>query len=283
VPGLAVDRYGEVGIVHAGSAVTLAAALPELRAGLPMLHTAYGKVHPRRANRRVPAELRALAPVQPLWGPDVAEVIVSEAGVRYLVRPTSGLSVGLFLDMREVRAWLPGVAAGRHVLNLFAYTCSFGVCAALGGAARVLNLDLARPYLAWGKQNYQLQDLPIRESDFVYGEAFDWLARFARRGELFDLVIVDPPSFSSAGFAVARDYPRLITAAARVVAPTGILLAASNHAGTSDARFASWLRSALETTGRQSRLMRRWHEPAVDFPVAQGGQPYLKVRALALE
>jgi 23S rRNA (cytosine1962-C5)-methyltransferase len=134
---------------------------------------------------------------------------------------------------------------------------------------------LARPH--------RLNELAIDSRDFIYGDAFDWLARFARRGTRFDLVIVDPPSFSSTPFAVTRDYPRLVDAAARVVAPAGILVAATNHAGTSERRFEAWLHAGLATAGRDGQILERWHEPDADFPVAPGLQPYLKVRALVLD
>jgi 23S rRNA (cytosine1962-C5)-methyltransferase len=169
------------------------------------------------------------------------------------------------------------------VLNLFAYTCSFGVCAVHGGAARTVNLDLSKRYLDWGKANYRLNHLPIDERDFIFGDAFDWLRRFARREMRFNVVIVDPPSFSSTPFSVTRDYTRLVGAAARTVAPGGILVVATNHAGTSDERFESWLEDGLESADRDGRLAQRWHEPAVDFPVPVGQQPYLKVRALVLD
>jgi 23S rRNA (cytosine1962-C5)-methyltransferase len=208
---------------------------------------------------------------------------VLEHGVRYLARPNSGLSVGLFLDMREVRAWVREVAAGRRVLNLFAYTCAFGVCATLTGAKRVLNIDLSRSALEWGRTNYTLNSCPIDPYDFVRGDALDWLKRFARRGEQFDLVIVDPPSFSTSGrgaFSVERDFPTLAEAAARVVAPGGILLAATNHAGITDRQFDQRLSAGLGAAGRVAELVRTWHEPMPDFPVARGRRPYLKVRAL---
>jgi 23S rRNA G2069 N7-methylase RlmK/C1962 C5-methylase RlmI len=97
------------------------------------------------------------------------------------------------------------------------------------------------------------------------------------------MVIVDPPSFSSTPFSVTRDYPRLVEAAARIVAPAGILLAATNHAGTSDEHFDHWLHSGLTMAGRYGRLRSSWHEPTVDFPLAAGRLPYLKVRALVLD
>jgi 23S rRNA G2069 N7-methylase RlmK/C1962 C5-methylase RlmI len=96
-------------------------------------------------------------------------------------------------------------------------------------------------------------------------------------------VIVDPPSFSSTPFSITRDYARLVGLAARVVSPAGILVAAANHAGTSDGRFDSWVRTGLATAGRRGYPVGRWHEPAVDFPVRPGVRPYLKVRALVLD
>jgi 23S rRNA (cytosine1962-C5)-methyltransferase len=283
VPGLAVDRYADVAIVHADSESVLRRWAGPLRAEQVGCSSAYAKTHPRGLHRVPVEQVRRLAPEQPLWGPRVDAVEVREGGARYLVKPPAGLSVGLFLDMREVRAWLRGHAAVRTVLNLFAYTCSFGVSAALGGAARVLNLDLSRSYLEWGKQNYRLNGLTAIDRDFVYGDALDWLGRLARREARFDLVIVDPPSFSSTPFSVTRDYARLVMLAARVVAPTGILLAATNHATTSDERFDLWLRTGLGMAERHARLVRSWHEPAADFPVAAGRSPYLKVRALGLD
>ena len=283
MPGLAIDRYADVAVIHAGSPELLRRWLAAIRADLAGFGAAYAKVHPRAASRVTPDEVRRLAPDQPVWGAAVDEVEVIEHGVRYLARPGAGLSVGLFLDMREVRGWLRGAAGGRRVLNLFAYTCAFGVSAALGGAARVLNLDLSRGYLDWGKANYRLNELPVEDRDFVSGDAFDWLGRFARRGERFDVVIVDPPSFSSTPFSVTRDYPRLVEAAARTVAPAGILLVATNHAGTSDDRFDAWLQNGLTLAGRHGQVVQRWHEPRLDFPQAPGRRPYLKVRALNLD
>ena len=270
-PGLAMDRFGDVLVIHAESEALIPGPLDEFC-------SAYVKLHPSKG--------KPVALPRPAWGEPVDEVVVRENGAAFAIRTTAGVSPGLFIDMREVRAWVRHVASGRRVLNLFAYTCAFGVCAALGGAARVLNLDLSRSYLAWGQDNFRLNGLAVDAGDFVYGEALDWLRRFTRRGELFDLVIVDPPSFSTAGrvaFAVERDYPRLVEAAARVVASQGMLLAATNHGATTDARFEAGVARGLASAGRRGRLVRSWHEPSVDFPVAPGAAPYLKVRALVLE
>lgn len=281
--GLAIDRYADIAVVHADSWDVVERWQPEMEDALEWTSSAYVKVHPPRSGGLSAAEQRRLAPGEPLWGNDVEELEVQENQVRYLIRPDAGLSVGLFLDMREVRGWLGGRVRQRSVLNLFAYTCSFGVVAALGGASRVVNVDVSKQYLEWGKINYSLNDVPTDDRDFIYGDAFDWLGRFARRGLFFDVVIVDPPSFSSTPFAVTRDFARLITAAARVVAPDGILVGATNHTGVSDHQVDAWLDSGLQAAERHGRLIRSWHEPLPDFPVATGLAPYLKVRALALD
>jgi 23S rRNA (cytosine1962-C5)-methyltransferase len=283
IPGLAVDRYADVAVIHSDSSTLLEGWLPELHQELESFGSAYAKVHPRGVSHLQAEARQRLAPEEPVWGRRVEAVTVEELGVRYQVRPGAGLSVGLFLDMREIRRWLRQVCDGREVLNLFAYTCSLGVCAVLGGARRVVNLDLSRPYLEWGKANYQLNACAAEARDFIYGEAFDWLHRFARRGERFDLVIVDPPSFSSTPFSVRRDYPRLVQAAARVTSPGGMLLAATNHVATSSARFEAWLQQGLAAADRRGEIVQRWHEPEEDFPHAAGLRPYLKARAVKVE
>jgi 23S rRNA (cytosine1962-C5)-methyltransferase len=272
-------------VIHADGSDVVDDWLDALRAPLLQtgLRSAYLKVHPGRASHLSTSDVRRLAPDRPVWGPPANDVIVHENGVGYVVRPTAGLSVGLFVDMREVRAWLRGAAAARTVLNTFAYTCAFGVSASLGGAGRVVNLDISRQYLAWGQANYRLNGLAVDPHDFVFGDTFDWLGRFARRGERFDIVVIDPPSFSSTPFSVTRDYPKLVDAAARVVAPAGILLAATNHAASSDARFAGWLRAGLASADRRAQVLKSWHAPDIDFPVTAGRGGHLKVRALVLD
>jgi 23S rRNA (cytosine1962-C5)-methyltransferase len=284
-PGLAVDRYADVAVIHADASHVVDDWLDALHGPLLEIgvRSAYVKVHPGRASHLSASDVQRLAPDTPAWGPPVNEVHVAENGVSYAVRPTAGLSVGLFVDMREVRSWLRRAAATRSVLNTFAYTCAFGVSATLGGASRVVNLDISRQYLAWGQANYRLNGLAVDRHDFVFGDAADWLERFGRRGERFDLVVVDPPTFSSTPFSVTRDYPRLVDAAARVVAPGGILLAATNHAATSDKRFEGWLRAGLASADRRARVLKSWHEPDIDFPAAAGRGTYLKVRALVLD
>lgn len=121
----------------------------------------YIKYRPTQASRLSESERAALAPTEPLLGEPLTETIATENGARYIIRPTDGLSVGLFLDMREQREWVKANAKNRTVLNCFAYTCAFGIVAQQGGAARAVNLDLSKQYLDWGKRNAELNGLSV--------------------------------------------------------------------------------------------------------------------------
>ncbi|MBI2756650.1 MAG: class I SAM-dependent rRNA methyltransferase [Chloroflexi bacterium] len=288
LPGLAVDHLGEDLVLHAYS-TTAGAIEPRLADLLAEQHPSaalYLKRHPAEAGRVTLADAPRLAPETPIRGPRRPVTVVRENGLAYVVRMDRGLSYGLFLDMREVRAWVQSVVVGREVLNLFAYTCAFGVAATAGGAARVLNVDLARPYLTWGKENYKANGFTPDHQDFVFGDSFDWLRRFARRGQRFGLVIVDPPSFSrgpSGTFSVQRDAAALVSSAAAVVDRAGILLVATNHAGMADTAVDRAIREGLRAAHRSAEILRSWHEPSIDFPPAPRASPYLKVRALQLD
>lgn len=280
--GVTVDRYSNVLVVSlygelaAGPRAALLAALTEL----PGVQAIYCKQRPPEAARLTEGEIARLAPAEPVWGVPLAEIEILENGLRYLIRPGAGLSVGLFLDMREMRDRVRAWAAGRTVLNTFAYTCAFGVAARAGGAARVLNLDLSKPALTWGQANYRANGFTPDPYDFVYGDAFDWLARFARRGQRFDLVILDPPGFARADgrpFSAARDYARLVALAAPVVSADGLLLACCNVAALPLRAFQRQVMDGIAAAGRRGVLMGKFCEPALDFPTPVGASPYLKL------
>src|SRR5258707_2522580 len=119
---------------------------------------------------------------------------VREHGLSYWVDFQSGYSQGLFLDQRLNRQRLRELCPGKTVLNTFAYTCSFGVAAVAAGA-KAVKLELSRNYLEWGQENYRLNGLEPEQTDFIYGDVFDWLARFAKPGRRFDVVGLGPPTF----------------------------------------------------------------------------------------
>ncbi len=283
VPGLALDRFGDCLVAHLYDDIEVDRDLLSEARRLVAARAVYAKRRPSQASRLTDAERDALAPATPLLGKAVPETVVLEGGAQFEIRPGGGLSVGLFLDMRDVRAAVRELADGRRVLNCFAYTCAFGVSAGLGRAAEVVNVDVSQSVLAWGKRNYALNGLETSDRDFIFGDVFDWLGRFGRKGRQFDLVIVDPPPYAttrSSRFSITRDLGRLIALAAACVAPGGSVLACANAAELSESGFERALTADLDR--RRSRIERRWHEPDVDFPRPRGAPPYLKVALLTL-
>ena len=142
-------------------------------------------------------------------------------------------------EIGDQRPELPALLSALHtphaeVLNVFAYTCGFSVCAAKAGA-RVTSLDLSKKYLEWGRRNFALNGLDAATHDFIYGDAFDWLRRLAKKGRCFDAVVLDPPTFSQSKeqgvFRVEKNLGELVAAALRVLKAGGVLLAAANTTG----------------------------------------------------
>lgn len=121
--------------------------------------------------------------------------VVEESGLKFRVNLTDYLDTGLFLDHRPLRQVFLAEAPGKHVLNLFAYTGSFSVYAQSAGAASVTTVDLSHTYLNWAKENFELNGLPVDESRFIQSDVMDFLKQ--EPTTLYDLVIVDPPSFSN--------------------------------------------------------------------------------------
>jgi 23S rRNA (cytosine1962-C5)-methyltransferase len=289
--GLTADRYGSAlvaSIYDDGGTIPPAPcppALVDMLASETGALSVYMKYRPRQASRIPEAQVPLVSPPQPVFGPHLGEVIVCENGLLYRTRPGDGLSTGLYPDMRAGRARVRAWADGRRVLNCFAYTCGFGVAAAAGGARRVLNLDLSRAALAWGQDNYRLNGFEPDPHDFVYGDVFDWLARLARRRELFDLVILDPPGFSRTkqrSFNAARDYAGLAGMAARVAARDALLLACCNVAELAWRAFRDRVLAGLAEAGRTAEIVGVYHEPAIDHPSPWSSEPYLKMLAVRL-
>ncbi len=245
----------------------------------------YLKRRPREARVVANTRKEQLAPERPVRGEPLADLQTLEGGLRFLIRPAQGLSVGLYLDMRDTRAWLRAQVAGRTVLNLFAYTCAFGVYAHAGGAARVLNVDASRRVLEWGEENARLNGQSVDRYDYVAGDVFAWLERLAKKGERFDVVVCDPPSFATtrtSRFSAARDYAALAAAAARVVAPGGRLVACCNHAGLEARRFEAQVRQGALQAGREARAVASLGPSPLDFPATPQLPAALKVRVVAL-
>jgi 23S rRNA (cytosine1962-C5)-methyltransferase len=283
-PGLYVDRLGDFLLAQSPAALTESQRdwVEELGRRLT-LRGIYHKLL-RRQTRNRPA-----SGMSPQWqAGEIApgEILARENGLQFGLRFEEGYSVGLFLDQRENRRRLltgyiaPNftIAHPAAALNAFAYTCGFSVCAAAGGA-RVTSLDLSKKYLEWGRGNFARNGLDAAAHDFIFGDAFEWLRRMARRRRLFDLIILDPPTFSRSKergvFQAEKDYGTLVTAALPLLGRDGILLASTNAATLKPEDFLEMVTLPLARAKR--RITRRHYAPQPpDFPVHRAEPAYLK-------
>ncbi|MGO8927174.1 MAG: pseudouridine synthase [Limisphaerales bacterium] len=254
---------------------------------------AYHKILTRQVRRAVPAE----ASPQLVHGAAAPErFTIRENGLCFELSFAEGYSVGLFLDQRDNRRRLltghlaagfplspssprPASEDGKwQILNTFAYTCGFSVCAAKAGA-RTTSLDLSKRSLDWGKRNFALNQLDPAGHDFIYGDVFDWLRRLAKKQRLYDVVLLDPPTFSqskeSGVFRADKDYRRLVTAALVLLRTGGVLFASTNAADWPPEEFLATVAEAIHGANRQV-LQQHYVPQPPDFPISRSEPAYLK-------
>ena len=220
-----LDRYGEWALWSGGRAPAVEWLRSEVVARYGWAPRGYlGRETVRRATDQHPAQLLA--------GEEPGEITVGEAGVKYLVEPAGGYSSGLFLDQRLNRQWVRELAP-RRTLNLFAYTGSFTVCAALGGG-ETCSVDASKRTLAKARENLRGNDVdPAEGHRFLADDAMKVVPRLVKRGEKFDLIVLDPPTFGRADgrvFRIEKDLPTLITECFGLLEPGGQMLVSSNYA-----------------------------------------------------
>ena len=307
-PGWFVEKLGDF-LLSQSEAPLTARQNEELSrlAGIFSARGAYHKILSRHVRQSKVAEASPKI-VLGEAAPERFEIL--ENGVRYEMSFNEGYSVGLFLDQRDNRRRLltGHIAAGfplqvgqasrlspsiskkfskeigdrrdacPTVLNTFAYTCGFSVCAAKAGA-RTTSLDLSKKYLEWGRRNFALNGLDPAAHDFIYGDAFDWLRRLAKKGRTFDTVVLDPPTFSQSKehgtFRAEKDYGKLVTAALPVLKPGGILFISTNAADWPPEEFLADLEKAVRAAKRKF-LQRHYVPQPPDFPISRAEPAYLK-------
>ena len=162
-----------------------------------------------------------------------ADFIVHEHGRRFWVNLEKYLDTGLFLDHRNTRQRVGEMAAGKRFLNLFAYTGSFSVYAATGGAAASETVDLSNTYLDWARRNFELNGIDEARHQIVRADVFQYLQAAAQAGKPFDLIVMDPPSFSNSKkmldiLDIQRDHMRLIDGAMALLASDGLMFFSNN-------------------------------------------------------
>ena len=270
MPGVVVDRYADVAILRLDGAA--------IEAHLGALVDALWERLTARGVRTLARKQRG-AKLETLRGDAApARVSVCEHGMPFWVDLEDGQKTGAFLDQRETRARVRGMAAGLRVLNLFSYAGGFSLAAALGGAKSVTSVDIAAAAHKTAQDSFRLAGVDPSAHRFAAADAFAWLASAAARGDAFDLVISDPPSFAPNEKAVPRalhSYRDLHRACARLVAPGGRFCASSCSSHVGMEAFLSTLDD--ETVGGSLRVLEIFGSPSdhPSLPIFPEGR-YLK-------
>ena len=254
LPGLTVDRYADYLMLQLYST----AWRPHLKLVTQVLqeilspHGIYEKSRPQKTR-----ELEAVSDSKS-YGRLLAgkaappRLSVMENGLSFLVSLDQGLNTGLFLDQRCNRRDLMKRVAGKRVLNLFSYTGAFSIAAAAAGAAQVTSVDASPGYTDWARENFTANHIQSRHHDFIVGDCLAALAKLAQNGTRFDVILMDPPSFSTTAksrFTTRGGTSDLAAAALPLLVNNGLLIASSNHQKVDIAEYLKELRrGALQAT-----------------------------------
>lgn len=280
LPGFTADVFASTAVVYAyGEGLrALGKQLAEAIVGFAKLEGAVVKLRARGGASEVTQDIVGKAPPE--------QLIATEHDVPYEIHPLGGLNAGLFTDMREQRRGLHRFAAGKRVLNLFSYTGALSLACARAGAASVTSVDTSQGVNAWAAGNFARNGFPNNDArwKFETGDAVRFLARAARDKERYDLVICDPPTFSTArgqAWTLDRDYPALIAQIAAVIPEGGVMwLAANTHELGS---LVKLVQKGLRQAGRNAAIVEQGGLPP-EYPTlaAQPHDRYLQICVLRL-
>jgi 23S rRNA (cytosine1962-C5)-methyltransferase len=272
---LRVERLGNVALVLRYDETTPTPR--ELVAALERTHGVRAVVE--RTRPRAPGD--AVAEVKTLAGTlESPRFTILEEGLRYQVDLAASVtSTGIFLDQREARRRLARMPlAGKTVLNAFAHAGAFSVAAAAAGAVTT-SLDLSKRYLDWARENLRENGFDPATHDFIYGDALEWLRRLAKKGRRFDVVVLDPPAFSTAKkgktWSAARDMGALVALGLSCLSPGGTLFVATNQRGLSQGKFGALVEEGFRDADRRVASIEHATLP-LDFRTGAGEPPYLK-------
>ncbi|MES2207607.1 MAG: class I SAM-dependent methyltransferase [Pseudomonadota bacterium] len=182
------------------------------------------------------------------------DFVIVEQGRKFWVNLDNYLDTGLFLDHRNTRKEVGEAAYGKRVLNLYAYTGSFSVYAATGGALETITVDMSNTYLDWAKRNFELNNIAIQQHHLIRADVFRYLDDAILNQERFDLIIMDPPSFSNSAKMIEsldtqRDHLNLIEDCLELLQPNGTLYFSTNKR---DFKLHATLESLCKNISQQS-------------------------------
>jgi 23S rRNA (cytosine1962-C5)-methyltransferase len=263
LPGLIADLYDDVLVLQVATL-----GMEKLKPLIIELLTA--ALRPRTVFERSDLPARREEGLEPaealLAGEPVEKVRVLESGVSYWVSLTEGQKTGFYLDQRESRRLVRECAAGRRVLNAFAYTGSFSVCALLGGAVKADSVDSSAAAMALAQDNFELNGLASDAGTFFTADVFEFLREPALD---HDFIILDPPAFAKKRTDVVagcRGYKDINRLALQRVRTPGLVLTFSCSHFVEESLFQQVVFQAAGEAGRRVRILQR-HRQAFDHPV----------------
>ena len=197
-------------------------------------------------------------------------LIIKENGMNYAVDLNDGAMVGIFLDQRNVRKRIRDrYAKGRRVLNTFSYTGAFSVAAVLGGAAHTTSVDLAKRSKPLTIEQFSMNEIDFEAQDIIVMDVFDYFRYAKRKDRMFDLVILDPPSFARSkkrNFSTTKDYSWLIEETLAITEKNGVIIASTNTATLGMDKFKKLIDQGFQAMNSKYRILEEFSLPE-DFQV----------------
>lgn len=267
LPGVVVDRYADVLVcqfLSAGAERWKSTVVAVLRDGCPAASIYERSDSDSRAREGLDPAVGVLAGVDP-----PPRVAIREGRLHYEVDVRGGHKTGFYLDQRDNRGCVAAAAAGRDVLNAFAYTGAFGLAAWAGGAHHVTHVESSGAALAWARSQAALNGVPEEAIDYVEGDAFQVLRRFRDSRRQFDLVVLDPPKFAASRRQLegaCRGYKDINLLAFKLLRPGGLLATFSCSEHMDCDLFQKVVADAALDARRPARIL-RWLSQPPDHPV----------------
>ncbi len=267
LPGLIVDRYGDVLVMQ-----VLSAGVERWR---QVIADALGELTGVRGiYERSDVEVRKLEGLEmrtgPLRGDPPSRVVITEGELDFLVDFSSGHKTGFYLDQRVNRRLVRQLSAGKDVLDCFAYTGGFALNALAGGARAVTAIEASEEARALAKGNLAANNLPEERCEWITGDVFQQLRRFRDQARSFDLIILDPPKFAPTAAQAekaSRGYKDINLLAFKLLRPGGLLVTFSCSGGIKAGLFQKIVAGAALDAGIHARILRHL-EQSPDHPVA---------------
>ncbi len=267
IPGLIVDRYGEVLVFQ--SLTTGSEFWKETLADVLLEETGFSTIYERSdADVR---ELEGLEPKIGLLRGNLSSLAfsITEHNIQFNVNLGSGHKTGFYLDQQSNRLRVRELAKDKDVLDGFCFTGAFTVNALAGGVKSVVSIDSSAEALALAKQNVELNNLPVEQTNFVEGDVFQLLRKFRDENRSFDMIILDPPKFAPTAAQVeraARAYKDINLLAFKLLRPGGILVTFSCSGGVEAGLFQKIVAGAALDAGVDAQIIEHLSQ-GPDHPV----------------